>query len=457
MDLNSNMHSIKWRNHKEDIIDEQQYLFENNIACDCVLISAEGKLIQAHQIVLSSSSDFFRKMLTEVPAAIEPTIHIPDADAYVLDAMLKFIYTGQTHIASTHLSALLELCNVLDIKGIVTNGCSLNRMDNKSDQNINKNIEQRKKQPSITSDENEEYFLVMQGDHIETDDLQMDGEQDYDIEYLDDETSLEVKDEPLDETHPDASDCIAFEIEKSNEGDSLDESSPSASSTIKRKRIIPRQPNTRSQIDEALNEVNKGKTIHRLSVEYNLPRSTLYHHFRNNEYLRQNYRSERKTALDKAVQSVLHERLSLKRASDKFQVPKTAIWREVRKYEQYQPSNKEVTEERQNAQQEILSGKSLASISAKYGIPMTTLHRDKKKLSVEGKLPESFRVKDRTENSEYNQRLEMALQKCRQGMSQYQAARLFKIPKATMWRYAHALLKADQMAETKNEQPDDAH
>lgn len=54
-------------------------------------------------------------------------------------------------------------------------------------------------------------------------------------------------------------------------------------------------------------------------------------------------------------------------AADKYKIPKTAIWREVRKCDQYQPSNKEVTLERQNAQQEILSGKSLTSISAKYG------------------------------------------------------------------------------------------
>lgn len=78
------------------------------------------------------------------------------------------------------------------------------------------------------------------------------------------------------------------------------------------------------------------------------------------------------------------------------------------------------------------------------GIPLTTLHRDKKKLSIEGKLPESFRVKDRTENSEYGQRLEMALKKCRSGMSQYQAAKLYNIPKATMWRYANALNKSNR-------------
>lgn len=68
---------------------------------------------------------------------------------------------------------------------------------------------------------------------------------------------------------------------------------------------------------------------------------------------------------------------------------------------------------------------------------------------MEGKLPESFRVKDRTENSEYGQRLEMALKKCRDGMSQYQAAKLFNIPKATMWRYANALNKSNRKAKVK--------
>lgn len=84
------------------------------------------------------------------------------------------------------------------------------------------------------------------------------------------------------------------------------------------------------------------------------------------------------------------------------------------------------------------------------GIPLTTLHRDKKKLSAEGKLPESFRVKDRTENSEYGQRLEMALKKCRSGMTQYQAAKLYNIPKATMWRYVNSLNKSNRKTKSKS-------
>lgn len=474
--MNEVTHSIKWKNHKEDIINEQQYLFNNNIACDCVLVSAQGKTMQAHQIVLSSSSEFFHKILAEVPAGIEPTIHIPDGDTDLVEAILKFIYTGETNVASDQLSSLLDLCNVLDIKGIVTNGCSLNRMNMSYIKDKKKFTEQRTRPKFITpttsneaaSGDSEELFLVMQAESASSEPEEMDNEadQEFDIEYLDEDCLAGVKDEPINDSNnimifneETSGEFVSFEIEKSHDdgGSSLDESNGNLSpgSPTKRKRIVYRDPTTRSQIDEALNEVNKGKTIHQLSVEYNLPRSTLYHRFRNNESLKRNYRSERRSALDNAVQSVLQEHCSLKKASDKFNVPKTAIWREVRKYETYQPPSKEITEERYNAQQEILSGKSLTSISSKYGIPMTTLHRDKKKLSVEGKLPESFRVKDRTENSEYNQRLELALQKCRQGMTQYKASRLFNIPKATMWRHANALLKAEQQTNKKqNRSPD---
>lgn len=80
------------------------------------------------------------------------------------------------------------------------------------------------------------------------------------------------------------------------------------------------------------------------------------------------------------------------------------------------------------------------SISYIYlGIPLTTLHRDKKRFSIEGKLPEKDRVKDRTENIE---RLEKALKSVVSGgMSQYQAAKLYNIPKATMWRYVNSSRK----------------
>lgn len=455
------VHTFKWTEHCSEILEEQQYIFDNSFECDCVLVSSEGQRIGAHKVILSTVSDFLRKMLDEQPAHIETTIHIPDADIHVLTALLTFMYIGEARVPSNKLTSLLELCNILDVKGFIRDGYTLNGDQLKDVSNSTNPIINKKVQ---TSNESTPKSIVpiqkecldvpnTDGNHINMvfEEGDPGGDTDYDVEYLDEEESIDIKDphkidgsssilgEEMDVEN--AANCITFEIDR------MEDETPNTST-----KPLPakqrRTPSQRSQIDIALNEVSKGKTIHRLSVEYNVPRSTLYHRFRNDERLQQTYRQDRKFALEQAVRCVLDENLSLMKASERFKVPKTAIWREVRKFDQYNPTAcKEVPEERQKAQEEIISGKSLTSISTKFGIPLTTLHRDKKKLSSEGKLPEWCRVRDRAENSEFNQRLEMALEKCRQGMSQYQAAKLYNIPKATMWRYAHSIIRADKKME----------
>lgn len=374
MDSPALIHTIKWKDHKKEIIEEQKYLFNSHLESDCTLISAQGVRIQSHQIILSSSSEFFRKILSELPISVEaPTIHIPDVDTSVLEAVLKFIYTGECNIASSYLTSLLEICNFLDIKGCVANGFTLNGTALKVSGG-DENVVNKPYNSSIDSWSCEEYMVVTQSESVNSEEESI--EPDYLEEYLEDEAI--IKEEQLlmenedDEDRQEENEFISFEFEKEVEDSSsilTKDGTDNPESSIKRQRNMNRQGvrSTSSQIDKALNEVNNGKTIHRLSVEYNLPRSTLYHRFRNNENLKQNYRLERKSALDSAIQAVLNERLSLKMAADKYKIPKTAIWREVRKFDQYQPSNKEVTAERQNAQREILSGKSLTSISAKYG------------------------------------------------------------------------------------------
>lgn len=463
MDKEEQTQKLKWDEFKTNLLQKQKEIFENCEESDCILISTEGKQFKTHKIVLSSSSQFFYDVLKDVPSTIVPTIHIPDAETSVIESLLQFIYTGETSVSNTHLSNVLEMCNYLQIKGFVTYDCLVTGVKANSSDNV-------KEDPDSQSPHSEEYILIEEctaKDLIETQSV-----EDFSVEYLecddyqyngDDERDITNNATEAFEDDEDTLDDSNCANESSNEFEDLgiqilernvDESDSSErKSKAKRRRTTYRSVsrNINSEIDMALSEVIKGKTIHQLSVEYNLPRSTLYQKFRNNENLKQNYRLERRSALDQAVRSVLEERLSLKKASDRFSVPKTAIWRELRKCHQYQPPTKEFTQQRQCAQNEILMGKSLTSISMKYGIPLTTLHRDKKRFSSEGKLPEVYRVKDRTENSEYGKRLEQALQFCRQGMSQYQAAKLFNIPKATMWRYAHALLKADKANVNKSE------
>lgn len=161
MDLVSGMHLLNWKNQKKTIINEQQYLFNNSIACDCILVSAEGKVSVCHKLILSSASEFFRKLLLEVPAASEPTIHIPDADSNVLEAMLKFIYTGETNISISHLTDLLELCELLSIKGVITNGCNLMRGEIKIEKPIKTQTEATQLQRDVQDNPvDDEYYEI---------------------------------------------------------------------------------------------------------------------------------------------------------------------------------------------------------------------------------------------------------------------------------------------------------
>lgn len=437
------IHAFKWTDHGSDINNELQYLFDNSVACDCFLISSEGKRIGAHQLILSTVSVFFRQILAEQPLHIEPLIHIPDADINVLNALLAFVYKGETSIASDQFFRLLELGNILHIKGFPKHSDMNDRGEPNSSSEL---IVPFDAETDITEDtpELDEPFVECGG-----------GDTHYDIEYLDEDDAITIKDESIqldsaDEL--DVTELLTYDVEQA------DDETPDPTNTAPKGELHPTshsyarttsnaaRHSTLSRIDQALNEVKKSdKTLSRLSIEYNVPRSTLYHRFRNDESLRKNYRVDHKAALEQAVNVVLDENVSLSQASERFNVSKTAVWRAVRKCEQYNPTaGKDLPAKRQKAQKEIMAGKSLKSLSDKYGIPLTTLHRDKKKLSKEGKLPEKLRVRDRSEKSEFNQRLELALESCRQGMSQYQAAGLFKIPKATMWRYAHALVRNEQ-------------
>lgn len=431
-----NQRKLKWKEFPSSLVKVQYSLFENWKDSDVVIVSSDGQKFKAHRLVLSMCSEFLHAILLSVSTETIPTIHMPDVNSTVLYLILQFIYTGEAIIPSETMSKFSEACDFLKISCFSKNKVSILHMNADEldivKENESAEITENRTEGDITP------FVILH--NVERNEV--DGD-DFSIEYLEFDENNDQYMEDCDTTSGGveliACENVSHVICSEGNDDSIENLQESTRTKRKLRQKIKRGKN--STVESVLSEISKGKTINQLSIEHNLPRSTLYHRFRKDANLKQNYRSERRSALDQAVRSVIEDRMSLKKASDRYNLPKTAIWRELRKYHQYKPPEREVPQERLEAQSEIITGKSLTSISMKYGIPLTTLHRDKKRLSSEGKLPDSFRCKDRKEKSEFSQRLEQALQKCRQGMSQYQAARMYNIPKATMWRYAHALLK----------------
>lgn len=436
---------LKLPNYGSHILEAQKFIFDNSDECDCIILSSEKIEIKAHKMVLSSSSEFFYKMLKDIPTSEIATVHLPDVDAVVLEPLIAFVYTGEASIPSALLTKVLDLCAFLEIKGYISGDSSINRtrMEGNSDCKLESEyFSDEAHDDNEDEEENDEYIII--DENYNTKDF---ADDEITVEYL--EESEEYVTE-FDESKDDG--AIYFQMNELSDGEEGEPETSEIEHKVKgkKRKTGAYRKDMECELQMAFNQIATGKNLHQISNEFNVPRSTLYQKFRKNHYLQSNYRKERRSALEQAVRCVITERLSLKKASDRYNIPKTAIWRELRKTNQYQPPGKEITAERQQAQNEIIMGKSLTSISTKYGIPMTTLHRDKKRLSSEGKLPEALRVKDRTENSEYGRRLEQALQLCRKGLSQYQAAKMCNIPKATMWRHANALPK-NQVEESKQE------
>lgn len=144
--------------------------------------------------------------------------------------------------------------------------------------------------------------------------------------------------------------------------------------------------------------------------------------------------------LELAVQSVVREGVSLQKAAQKYNVAKTVLWRRVKKDPNYVKIHKEnpIIE---TACEKLKAGESLKNISLELEIPMSTLHRHKVRLSMEGRLPDNVAFKKRGSltKEEFKEKLQKAVEACMGGMSQNHAANVYQIPKSTLWRHLQKL------------------
>lgn len=85
--------------------------------CDVTLVSEDGMQVNAHKLVLGTTSDFFRNVLMR-NSHQNPLIFIKGAQYKHLEAIIEFIYCGETAVEENDLDFFLDLCKSLEIKGL---------------------------------------------------------------------------------------------------------------------------------------------------------------------------------------------------------------------------------------------------------------------------------------------------------------------------------------------------
>jgi len=84
---------------------------------DVTLACDDEKQVTAHKVVLSACSPFFRKILVRNPHQ-KPLLYLRGLKHEDLEAILKFMYNGQTEVSQDNLENFLKVAKDLEVKGL---------------------------------------------------------------------------------------------------------------------------------------------------------------------------------------------------------------------------------------------------------------------------------------------------------------------------------------------------
>ncbi|XP_071878674.1 uncharacterized protein isoform X2 [Bombus fervidus] len=114
----SEQFSLKWNNFSNNLTSGfLSHLTENDLVD--VTLAVEGQLLQAHKLVLSVCSPYFKNIFKENPCQ-HPVIILKDMKYTEIESLLKFMYQGEININQEDLSTFLKVAQTLQIRGLTT-------------------------------------------------------------------------------------------------------------------------------------------------------------------------------------------------------------------------------------------------------------------------------------------------------------------------------------------------
>ncbi|XP_018024431.1 uncharacterized protein LOC108680170 [Hyalella azteca] len=114
--MNVSEYSLKWSNHGSSLAAASCNLLEDGALVDVTLV-AEGQQLQAHKLMLASSSTYFKHIFMNNPCQ-HPVVILRDVRALDLQYLLLFIYQGHVKLPHFSIASFMELAKALEIVGL---------------------------------------------------------------------------------------------------------------------------------------------------------------------------------------------------------------------------------------------------------------------------------------------------------------------------------------------------
>merc|ERR1712129_653467 len=112
---------LKWNDFHENAISAFGTLRDDREFADITLACEDGQQVEAHKVILASSSSFFLNLLRRNKHP-HPLIYMRGLKSEDLVAMIDFIYFGEANVKQGNLDSFLAVADELQLKGLMGSG-----------------------------------------------------------------------------------------------------------------------------------------------------------------------------------------------------------------------------------------------------------------------------------------------------------------------------------------------
>ncbi|XP_017781112.1 PREDICTED: protein abrupt-like isoform X2 [Nicrophorus vespilloides] len=143
--------SLRWNNFHSNLTTGFHDLLEAADMVD-VTLAVEGQFLQAHKIVLSICSPYFKQMFKINPCQ-HPIVILKDITHDNLKDILEFMYLGEVNVMRENLPSFLRTAELLQVKGLT------------GDDSQSESSSKREEKAALTDDE-PEYNQLIESDGV---------------------------------------------------------------------------------------------------------------------------------------------------------------------------------------------------------------------------------------------------------------------------------------------------
>jgi hypothetical protein len=117
--MGSEKFCLRWNDFESNISSAFRELREDKDFFD-ITLSCDDEQIQAHKVILSACSPFFRNVLRCNPHQ-HPLLYLKGVKYTDLQSVLNFMYHGEVNVAQEELNSFLAVAEDLKVKGLTKN------------------------------------------------------------------------------------------------------------------------------------------------------------------------------------------------------------------------------------------------------------------------------------------------------------------------------------------------